>query len=266
MGDESLLDRRKVGLLCSIQCPGDIILKTLDLMQELRTAEVCVVSGFHSPLEQECLKILLRGTCGIVLCYARSLPKRVPSEYRKPIDAGRMLLLSAFEEAQNHATRDTSRLRNELVVALGDVVVIPYAAPNGITETIFKKAVGSSKPVFSFQEKHCCGPGVADRDVMNISGAATLLKNLPPIDGTRLTERHKAVQPMVTSTDDRKYCLSDIRRVHPRAYEKWTDEEEARLAKLRNAGKSKQEIARDLQRQPGAISSRLRKLERRTDE
>jgi predicted Rossmann fold nucleotide-binding protein DprA/Smf involved in DNA uptake len=260
IGSDKLLASRKIGLLCSIQCPGDIILKTLDLMQELRTTGVCVVSGFHSPLEQECLKILLRGACGIVLCYARGLPKRVPSEYRKPISDGRMLLLSSFDEAQGHATRDTSRLRNELVVALGDVVVIPYAAPGGMTEKVFKDAVSSGKPVFVFQEKHSSSLGVVDNDAMFISGAATLLQNLPPIDGVRLVGRHETAQPMVTGTDDRKYCLPDIRRVHPRAYEKWTDEEEARLAKLRNAGKSKQEIARDLHRQPGAISSRLRKL------
>lgn len=260
IGSDRLLASHKIGLLCSIKCPGDIILKTLDLMQELRNTEVCVVSGFHSPLEQECLKILLRGTCGIVLCYARGLPKRVPSEYRKPINDGRMLLLSPFDEAQDHATRDTSRLRNELVVALGNVVVIPYAAPGGMTETVFKEAVSSGKPVFAFQEKHSSSFGVVDNDAMLISGAATLLQNLPPIDGARLVERHETAQPMVTGTDDRKYCLPDIRRVHPRAYEKWTDEEEARLAKLRNAGKSMQEIARELQRQPGAISSRLRKL------
>ena len=74
IGSDRLLTSHKIGLLCSIQCPGDIILKTLDLMHELRNLEVCVVSGFHSPLEQECLKILLRGTCAIVVCYARSLP------------------------------------------------------------------------------------------------------------------------------------------------------------------------------------------------
>lgn len=49
---------------CSVRsnCLGDVILKTLDLMCELRDADAYVVSGFHSPMERECLNILLRGT------------------------------------------------------------------------------------------------------------------------------------------------------------------------------------------------------------
>lgn len=155
LGDLAILSRKKICLLCSMQCPGDIILKTLDLMQELRNMEVSVVSGFHSPLEQECLKILLRGTCAVVVCYARSLPRRVPPEYVKPIDDGRMLLLSPFNEAQNHATRNTSRLRNRLVVALGDTVLVPYAAPGGITEGILREVSCLGKPVLTFQADRC---------------------------------------------------------------------------------------------------------------
>lgn len=47
---------------------------------------------------------------------------------------------------------------------------------------------------------------------------------------------------------------------------KWTDQEEALLLRLRGEGKTRREIAQALQRQPSAISSRLRKIERRTDE
>ena len=54
--------------------------------------------------------------------------------------------------------------------------------------------------------------------------------------------------------------LSEIRRSHPRAYEKWNPEEDARLAELFGAGADLQEITLELQRQKGAIISRLRKL------
>ncbi len=261
IGSDRLLASHKIGLLCSIQCPGDIILKTLDLMQELRNMEVCVVSGFHSPLEQECLKILLRGTCAIVVCYARSLPGRVPPEYVKPIDNGRMLLLSPFDETQNHATRDTSRLRNRFVVALGDAVLVPYAASGGITEGVQREASCLGKPVLTFQADR----SGADDNAMLVAGAVALIQSLSRTACASLDERHVAQS---TSSQDLKpkYRLSDIRRVHSRAYEKWTCEEEARLKKLLDAGRSKREIAQELQRQPSAISSRLRKIERRTDE
>ncbi len=54
--------------------------------------------------------------------------------------------------------------------------------------------------------------------------------------------------------------LLEIRKSHPRAYEKWTPEEEAHLTELFEAGKRTSHIAAELQRQPGAIRSRLGKL------
>lgn len=54
--------------------------------------------------------------------------------------------------------------------------------------------------------------------------------------------------------------LEEIRKLYPRAYEKWTEEEDERLRGLFNQGMKLKAIARDLQRQPGAISSRLVKL------
>ncbi|MCL4552726.1 MAG: DNA-processing protein DprA, partial [Candidatus Marsarchaeota archaeon] len=132
IGNADLINRRMTGLLCSIQCPGDIIVKTLDLMQELKNADVCVVSGFHSPMEQECLKVLLNGSCGLILCPARSLiGMRTPSKYRPLLDAGRLLLVSPFDEKHKRKTRETADERNHLVASLSDVLLIPYASPDG---------------------------------------------------------------------------------------------------------------------------------------
>lgn len=54
--------------------------------------------------------------------------------------------------------------------------------------------------------------------------------------------------------------IDEIRKKHPRAYEKWNDEEDQRLTKLFQSGAGTKEIAYILQRQPGAITSRLSKL------
>jgi hypothetical protein len=54
--------------------------------------------------------------------------------------------------------------------------------------------------------------------------------------------------------------LEAIRRDNPRAYEKWTEAEDAQLRQLFAAQTPPKEIARILQRQPSAIHSRLVKL------
>jgi hypothetical protein len=55
--------------------------------------------------------------------------------------------------------------------------------------------------------------------------------------------------------------LAAIRRQYPRAYESWTADEEDRLTELVRAGTTPEEIAVTLQRQVGAIRSRMVRLE-----
>jgi hypothetical protein len=54
--------------------------------------------------------------------------------------------------------------------------------------------------------------------------------------------------------------LEKIRLQYPRAYEKWTDEEDTRLKVEHDKGLSARLLSEMFQRQPSAIRSRLRKL------
>lgn len=55
------------------------------------------MSGFHSPLEQKCLEILLRGQQPIFLVLALGIsPLRLPASDRKALDNGRLTLLSPY--------------------------------------------------------------------------------------------------------------------------------------------------------------------------
>ena len=64
----------------------------------------------------------------------------------------------------------------------------------------------------------------------------------------------------VKSTKDYHERLSEIKLKHPKAYEKWTDEEDKKLRNLMKAKKSVQDISVILERQPSAIRSRIIKL------
>lgn len=54
--------------------------------------------------------------------------------------------------------------------------------------------------------------------------------------------------------------MEEIRQANPRAYEKWSDEEDERLRQLFHSQTPVKEIARVLQRQSSAVRSRLAKL------
>lgn len=99
IGNQEILQAKKLALFCSRRCPGNLILKAYDLTRSLRKADTAVTSGFHTPVEKECLRILLRGSQPIIICPARSIDgMRIPSEWKQPIEQGRLLLFSPFEK------------------------------------------------------------------------------------------------------------------------------------------------------------------------
>src|SRR5574341_2356159 len=89
IGDLQILEQPLLGLFCSTRCPGEVILRTYDLAIALREANIPVIGGFHTPMEKECLEVLLRGQQPVVICPARSIASlRMPISWRKPYAEG----------------------------------------------------------------------------------------------------------------------------------------------------------------------------------
>lgn len=132
LGALDLLAKRALALFCSSKCPGSVILNLYDHVQNLRDAGTTVISGFHSPVEKECLSILLRGRQPIIICPAREIQTmRVPSEWRKHIEAERMLVISPFAPVEKRITAHLAERRNVFVAKLADEVLIAHAGPGG---------------------------------------------------------------------------------------------------------------------------------------
>ena len=130
LGNLDLLALPKTALFCSARCPGNAILAAYDQSAIWRDSGRCIISGFHSSVERECLRILLRGKQPIIICPARALPKRIPPEWRQPLADGRLLILSAFPDTETRVTVALAHRRNEIVAALGDEAYFAHIAPN----------------------------------------------------------------------------------------------------------------------------------------
>ena len=70
----------------------------------------------------------------------------------------------------------------------------------------------------------------------------------------------EALEAGLVTSEGKNYSVEEIRHDHPRAYEKWSAEEDGHLSALCRSGISVREIATALNRQEGAIRSRLAKL------
>jgi len=131
LGNLDLLALPKTALFCSARCPGHAILAVYDQAARWRDAGRCVIGGFHSPVEKECLRILLRGNSPVIICVARGLPRRLPPNWREPLSSGRMLLLSIFPVGMTRVTAALAVRRNEFVAALADDVWFAHITPGG---------------------------------------------------------------------------------------------------------------------------------------
>lgn len=139
LGNLELLVLSKTALFCSAHCPGSIILPTYDQAAKWRDAGRCVISGFHSPVERECLQILLRGDCPVILCLARGMLERLPAQWAIATSGDRMLILSTFLATETRITAELAARRNEIVASLADEVYIAHAMPGGHVEKLLPR-------------------------------------------------------------------------------------------------------------------------------
>lgn len=129
--------------LCSKETPGATILKAFDQAAAWRDAGRCVISGFHSPLERQCLDILLRGKQPIVMALARGIGAlRLPAPQRRALEDGRLAIISPFPIRERRATADLARRRNRFVAALADEVVFAFIAPGGSLSRLAEELAG----------------------------------------------------------------------------------------------------------------------------
>ena len=150
IGNRSLLSEPLTALFCSARCPGGLILQTYDLARGLRDAGVAIIGGFQTPMERECLRLLLRGRQPLVICPARSIAgMRIPASYRPGLAGGRLLIASALPVGARRATVDLAARRNELVRSLAARVIVAHAAPGGRTEALARRAVAAGQPLFT---------------------------------------------------------------------------------------------------------------------
>lgn len=142
-----------LALFCSSKCPGALILDAADFCRDLRGQPVTVVSGFDSPVEQQCLRILLRSVNPLVWCLARGKPTSVPPEVREPIAKGRLQIVAPFPDNVRRKTAATCAKRNRVVAGMADATLVVHAAQGSKVEALSRSLLAAGKPVFTFDHR-----------------------------------------------------------------------------------------------------------------
>ena len=181
IGDPAILsrDRPLLALFCSARCPGALIIAAYDLARALRDAAIPVVGGFHTPVERDCLALLLRGSQPVVVCPARSIERyRVPPAWQEPITAGRLLILSPFGPAERRPARAVAAERNAFVAALAARVLVVHASPGGATDRLCRDLLTQGRHVLALDHPanaHLVAAGARPLTLANIPSSLAIL-------------------------------------------------------------------------------------------
>lgn len=144
IGNTDLLKLHKTAFLCSRKVPATAVLKCYDWAIEQREQGNCVLSGFHSQLEKDVLHYLLKGSQPIILVLARGLKEKLEPEFVKPIEQGRLLIITPFDKTIKRVTEHSAQIRNKLMVDIADQITVGYASKGGNIEALL---TGVEKPV-----------------------------------------------------------------------------------------------------------------------
>lgn len=121
LGNKELLKMRKVGFLASRKISTLSILPTLDwAMQVSKQKDIAIVSGFHSKMERDVLKIFLKGECGIIVVLARGIYRKLPKQYEEAMSQKRLLIISYEKESVTRISEATAHKRNDYVREIAD--------------------------------------------------------------------------------------------------------------------------------------------------
>lgn len=151
VGDPAILNYRLLGIISARQVDSDLALETARLLKQLVSLEdAAFVSGWHSPLEEEALRILLAQEATVVLCVAKSLDRFIPSMgVESRVTDGKALLLTHCSTKAKRITRNASMRRNELIVELVKALLVLSAPEGSASLSLAKSALRRGKFVLT---------------------------------------------------------------------------------------------------------------------
>ena len=150
LGNAEFIKLYKTAFLCSREIPASVVLKCYDWAIEQRDKGNCILSGFHSKIEKDVFHYLLSGTQPVIIALARGMKEKIDTDFKAAVNAGRLLIVTPFENSVKRVTAETAEKRNRFMVELADEVVIGYAGKGGMLERLI--AGVKDKKIIRIQE------------------------------------------------------------------------------------------------------------------
>lgn len=131
VGAVTVLQGPLVAFFASRRCPGTAIRAATEWALQQATERRTVIGGFHSPLEQSVLRLLVESRSPVIVALGRPVVSAsLCSGWREALVAGRMAVVS--DSTRPHRlTEEAAEARNNLAARLADRIFFAHASPGG---------------------------------------------------------------------------------------------------------------------------------------
>ena len=131
----ALLEQPLTGFFASRRCSGRAIWMAMDWAVEQARMKTPLIGGFHSPLEQSVLEVLLTAHAPVVIVIARQLhAASLPAAWREAVQAGTATVVS-MDDTQQRLTAGQAMRRNHWIARRAAHIVVAEASPDGSLAT-----------------------------------------------------------------------------------------------------------------------------------
>lgn len=131
MPNAELLEYPLTAFFASRRCSGRAIWAAMDWAVEQARVKATLIGGFHSPLEQSVLEVMLAAHAPVVIVIARKLETaQLPAAWLTATQAGTIAVVST-EDAQQRLTAELAMRRNHWNARHAAHIVVAEAARGG---------------------------------------------------------------------------------------------------------------------------------------
>lgn len=131
VGNIALLEQPLTAFFASRRCSGRAIRAAMDWAVEQARSKTPLIGGFHSPLEQSVLEVMLAAHAPVVMVIARKLDAAgLSSAWREAVQAGTVAVVS-MDDTQQRLTAELATRRNHWIAHRAAHIMIAEASPDG---------------------------------------------------------------------------------------------------------------------------------------
>jgi predicted Rossmann fold nucleotide-binding protein DprA/Smf involved in DNA uptake len=131
VGNAALLEQPLTAFFASRRCSGRAIRTAMDWAVEQARNKTPLIGGFHSPLEQSVLEVMLVAHAPVVIVIARKLETaRLPVAWRDAVQA-RTAAVVSMNDTKQRLTAERAMRRNHWIAAQATQIVVAEAVLGG---------------------------------------------------------------------------------------------------------------------------------------